>query len=79
MRRPFQKVASTGSGRVRPSYGLLRLSDTDCVLSTTAVRAGSTADIAFVVCDGGWKYLSTGVYEGSLDDAARALEDQVWA
>src|SRR3954453_22132188 len=24
------------------------------------------ADIAFVVCDGGWKYLSTGAYQGSL-------------
>jgi hypothetical protein len=25
-----------------------------------AVRAGERADIVFVVCDGGWKYLSTG-------------------
>ena len=39
-----------------------------------------TADIAFVVCDGGWKYLSTGVYEAG-DDAAAAhgLEGQLWA
>ena len=29
-----------------------------------AVKAGETADIAFVVADGGWKYLSTGAYEG---------------
>ena len=30
-----------------------------------AVKAGERADIAFVVCDGGWKYLSTGAYEGT--------------
>ena len=29
-----------------------------------AVAAGERADIAFVVCDGGWKYLSTGAYGG---------------
>jgi len=44
-----------------------------------AVAAGEPADIAFIVCDGGWKYLSTGVYEGSLDDAEHALDGQVWA
>jgi cysteine synthase B len=32
-----------------------------------AVRAGERADIAFVVADGGWKYLSTGAYEGTID------------
>ena len=26
------------------------------------VKAGTSADIAFIVCDGGWKYLSTGAY-----------------
>ena len=34
-----------------------------------AVKAGVPADIAFVVCDGGWKYVSTGAYEGTLDEA----------
>ena len=34
-----------------------------------AVKAGERADIAFVVCDGGWKYLSTGAYEGTIDEA----------
>jgi [CysO sulfur-carrier protein]-thiocarboxylate-dependent cysteine synthase len=43
------------------------------------VRAGSRADIAFVVCDGGWKYLSTGAYSGTLDDAQAALEGHLWA
>ena len=44
-----------------------------------AVRAGVAADIAFVVCDGGWKYLSTGAYEGTIDDAEDRLEGQLWA
>jgi cysteine synthase len=44
-----------------------------------AVKAGQPADIAFIVCDGGWKYLSTGIYEGTLDDAEAALDGQVWA
>ncbi len=44
-----------------------------------AVRDGHSADIAFIVCDGGWKYLSTGAYEGTVEDAERALADQIWA
>jgi cysteine synthase B len=44
-----------------------------------AVQEGERADIAFVVCDGGWKYLSTGAYEGTLDDAEDRLEGQLWA
>jgi [CysO sulfur-carrier protein]-thiocarboxylate-dependent cysteine synthase len=30
--------------------------------------------IAFVVCDGGWKYLSTGAYTADLDEAERNAE-----
>jgi cysteine synthase B len=44
-----------------------------------AVKAGERADIVFVVCDAGWKYLSTGAYGGSLEEAAAALEGQLWA
>ena len=44
-----------------------------------AVAAGERADVAFVVCDGGWKYLSTGAYGGTLEEAERALEGQLWA
>jgi [CysO sulfur-carrier protein]-thiocarboxylate-dependent cysteine synthase len=44
-----------------------------------AVRAGEQADIVFVVADGGWKYLSTGAYEGSVDEAEKRLEGQLWA
>jgi cysteine synthase B len=44
-----------------------------------AIRAGERADIAFVVCDGGWKYLSTGAYEGTVDEAEDRLDGQLWA
>jgi cysteine synthase B len=44
-----------------------------------AVREGRRADIAFIVCDGGWKYLSTGAYAGTLEEAEAALEGQLWA
>ncbi|KLL11115.1 PLP-dependent cysteine synthase family protein [Protofrankia coriariae] len=43
------------------------------------VRAGQRADIAIIVCDGGWKYLSTGAYAGTLEEAEAALEGQLWA
>jgi cysteine synthase B len=48
-------------------------------IAARVVTAGGTADIAFVVCDGGWKYLSTGAYEGTLDDAEDALDGELWA
>lgn len=44
-----------------------------------SAKAGESADIVFIVCDGGWKYLSTGAYEGTLDEAEDALEGQLWA
>ncbi len=44
-----------------------------------SVRAGESADIVFVVCDGGWKYLSTGAYEGTIDEAEDRLDGQLWA
>ncbi len=40
---------------------------------------GERADIAFVVPDGGWKYLSTGAYSGTLEEAADRIEGQLWA
>jgi cysteine synthase len=44
-----------------------------------AVKAEEPAEIAFVVCDGGWKYLSTGAYEGTIDEAEERLDGQLWA
>jgi len=48
-------------------------------IAAKAVAADEDADIAFIVCDGGWKYLSTGAYEGTLDEAAERIEGQLWA
>ena len=48
-------------------------------IATKAVAAKESADIAFIVCDGGWKYLSTGVYEGTLNEAEDAIDGQLWA
>ena len=48
-------------------------------IAAKAHRAGERADIAFIVCDGGWKYLSTGAYDGTLDAAEHALDGQLWA
>jgi [CysO sulfur-carrier protein]-thiocarboxylate-dependent cysteine synthase len=44
-----------------------------------AVKAGERADIAFLVCDAGWKYLSTGAYEGTVEEAVDRLDGQLWA
>ena len=48
-------------------------------MAAKAVKAGERADIAFPVADGGWKYLSTGAYHGTLEEAESALEGQLWA
>ena len=48
-------------------------------IAAKAAKAGERADIAFVVADGGWKYLSTGAYEGTLGEAEERLEGQLWA
>ncbi len=44
-----------------------------------AAAAGHRADIAFIVADAGWKYLSTGAYEGTLEEASKAIDGQLWA
>jgi len=46
-------------------------------VANECVKAGVGADIAFIVCDAGWKYLSTGIY--SADGDAKSLEGQLWA
>jgi cysteine synthase B len=48
-------------------------------VAAKSVDAAERADIAIVVADAGWKYLSTGAYAGSLDEAEDALEGQLWA
>ena len=44
-----------------------------------ALAAGDRADIAMIIADGGWKYLSTGAYGGTLAEAEARLEGQLWA
>jgi len=48
-------------------------------MAVKARKAGQRADIAFIVADAGWKYLSTGAYSGTLDEAEARLEGQLWA
>ncbi|HEX4725889.1 MAG TPA: cysteine synthase [Pseudonocardiaceae bacterium] len=44
-----------------------------------AAGTGEDADVAFIVADAGWKYLSTGAYGGTLDEAATKIDSQLWA
>lgn len=48
-------------------------------IGNEVAKAGKSADIAFILCDAGWKYLSTGVYHGDISDAEERLEGQLWA
>jgi cysteine synthase B len=48
-------------------------------MAAKAVEAGERADIAVLVADGGWKYLSTGAYAGTLEEAEKHLDGQLWA
>jgi len=48
-------------------------------LAAQAQAAGQRADIALLIADGGWKYLSTGAYAGTLEEAEARLEGQLWA
>jgi [CysO sulfur-carrier protein]-thiocarboxylate-dependent cysteine synthase len=48
-------------------------------LAERAAAAGQRAEIALLIADGGWKYLSTGAYGGSLAEAEARLEGELWA
>ncbi|MBY8887969.1 cysteine synthase [Streptomyces sp. PTM05] len=49
-------------------------------VAAKAVKEDRDADIVFVVADGGWKYLSTGIYTAETTEAAiEALHGQLWA
>jgi cysteine synthase len=48
-------------------------------VAAKAQSAGKRADIALIIADGGWKYLSTGAYAGTLEEAEARLEGQLWA
>jgi [CysO sulfur-carrier protein]-thiocarboxylate-dependent cysteine synthase len=65
--------------------GLLAGISSGCVLhaglamAAKALNAGERADIALLIADGGWKYLSTGASGGTRAAAAPRLEGQLWA
>jgi cysteine synthase B len=48
-------------------------------IANEAVRDGRDADIAFIVCDAGWKYLSTGIYGSEIAAATEGLDGTLWA
>jgi cysteine synthase len=48
-------------------------------IADRAQAAGERADIALIIADAGWKYLSTGAYGGTLEEAQARLEGQLWA
>ena len=48
-------------------------------LADRAHQDGARADIALLIADAGWKYLSTGAYGGTLAEAEARLEGQLWA
>jgi cysteine synthase B len=48
-------------------------------MAEKAAAAGQEADIAVMIADGGWRYLSTGAYTGTLEEAEARLEGQLWA
>jgi len=52
---------------------------TGLAMAAEAVKRGERADIAVLVADGGWKYLSTGAYDAEAGEAALVLEGQLWA
>jgi len=48
-------------------------------MGNEAIRDGKDADIAFIVCDAGWKYLSTGIYGSQIEAATEGLDGTLWA
>jgi [CysO sulfur-carrier protein]-thiocarboxylate-dependent cysteine synthase len=48
-------------------------------MAEKAIASGAKADIALLIADAGWKYLSTGAYGGTLEEAEARLEGQLWA
>jgi len=77
--------ALRGTRRLLEAEGLFAGISSGCVLhaglglAAKAQAAGERADIALLIADAGWKYLSTGAYGGTLEEAEAALEGQLWA
>ncbi|PKW14654.1 PLP-dependent cysteine synthase family protein [Saccharopolyspora spinosa] len=76
LRRTRQLLESEGIFAGISTGGVLHAALT---IAEKAAADGESADIAFIVADAGWKYLSTGAYSGTIDEAAQRLEGQLWA
>ena len=78
----FQAVADdAGFTRALDREGVLGGVSSGAVIHA-ALRLAEELDEGIVVCvlaDGGWKYLSTGAYEGTLDDAEDSIDGSLWA
>jgi cysteine synthase B len=49
-----------------------------CWVALQLAKQLEGATIVFIVCDGGWKYLSTGAYTADLDEAAESIEAVIY-
>jgi cysteine synthase B len=76
LRRTRQLLESEGLFAGISSGGVLHAA---LGLAAKAQAAGQRADIAMIIADAGWKYLSTGAYGGTLEEAEARLEGQLWA
>jgi cysteine synthase B len=76
LRRTRQLLESEGLFAGISSGGVLHAA---LGLAAKALAAGQRADIAMIIADAGWKYLSTGAYGGTLEEAEDRLEGQLWA
>ena len=81
-RRGNRAAHPAGAGAVRPRRRPLRLvrCDAQAALAGAAKVASqiTSGTIVFIVCDGGWKYLSTGAYTDDLDVAEAAAEQIIY-
>lgn len=72
-----------GTRRLANEAGIFAGISSGAALAGALRQAERTPDdqeavIVFVVCDGGWKYLSTGAWTGDLDELAERIEDIVY-
>ena len=49
-----------------------------CEIALRVSQTVENATIVFIVCDGGWKYLSTGAYTDDLDSAEAKAEEIIY-
>ncbi|MEM7339355.1 MAG: pyridoxal-phosphate dependent enzyme [Actinomycetota bacterium] len=76
--RPLESIEWTR--RLAAETGIFAGPSTGATLAG-AIKVAAREDeavIVFVVCDGGWKYLSTGLYSGDLDAAAETLDEVIY-